>query len=262
MINRLKDLLEQSRHTVVFTGAGVSTLSGIRDFRGTHGVYRSDWEGLSVEDILSLEFFHANPAVFYRWAREFVYRLDDYQPSVVHTVLAEMERKGFIEGVYTQNIDMLHQKGGSRHVWEIHGSPEMHHCLDCRREIPYCEVAPTVIDGKVPVCSSCGGIVKPDIVFYGEQLNAALLDRAYRDMAEADLMMVLGSSLTVQPAASLPMATYRSGGRIVIVNAQETPLDRYAELVLRDLGTVFGALEIWLDGQPPRDGTGSGLSRR
>lgn len=247
MVETLEQLLDRSNHTVVFTGAGVSTLSGIRDFRGSGGFYTSKWHGKRVEDLLSLYLFKEDPSWFYGWAREFLYRLDDFQPSIVHTVLAKMERMGMIEGVYTQNIDLLHQKGGSNHVWEIHGSPRQHTCVSCGAKASYNDVVTVVQDGKVPHCRQCGGVLKADIVFYGEQLDGMLLDRAYRDMASADLVMVLGSSLTVQPAASLPMATYYHGGKLVIVNSQPTPLDAYAKVRLYDLRDTFAQLDTWLD---------------
>lgn len=247
MIDTLKQLLQTAKHIEVFTGAGVSTLSGIRDFRGTGGVYTSNWHGLNVEDLLSLHVFHNDPSQFYGWAREFLYRLNDFHPSIVHTVLAKMESKGLIRGVYTQNIDQLHQKGGSKHVWEIHGSPESHTCLSCGLKATYNEVVRDVLAYRVPRCDACGGVLKPNIVFYGEQLNGILLDRAYRDMAAADVVLILGSSLTVQPAASLPMATYYHGGKIVIVNSQPTPLDKYAKVRLNDLKETFSELDAWLD---------------
>jgi NAD-dependent deacetylase len=246
MIEALKELLKKSKKTWVFTGAGVSTLSGIKDFRGLQGIYSSAWHGLAVEDILSLDFFLREPAIFYQWAKEFVYQLDSFSPSIVHTVLGEMEKKKIIEGVYTQNIDLLHQRGGSRFVGEIHGSPSTHHCLSCGMLYTYEQIAPIVLADKVPSCTQCKGIIKPDIIFYGEQLNGNILDRAYRDMGGADLLLILGSSLTVQPAASLPMATYYHGGRLVIVNAQKTPLDKYAKLRFHDLKETFDQLEEWV----------------
>lgn len=246
MIDMLKQLLQGSKRTVAFTGAGVSTLSGIRDFRGTGGFYTSQWHGMYVEDLLSLDTFQTDPSLFYGWAREFLYRLDQYQPSIVHTVLSNMEQRGMITDVYTQNIDMLHQKAGTGKVWEIHGSPYSHHCTACGGSASYAEVASIVQEGGIPRCLVCGGVMKPDIVFYGEQLEPTLLDQAYRDMANADLVLVLGSSLTVQPAASLPMATYYHGGRLVIVNSQETPLDKYAKIRLYDLQETFTELDRWL----------------
>lgn len=247
MLDSLKLLLQSAKHIEVFTGAGVSTLSGIRDFRGTGGFYTASWHGLSVEDLLSLHVFRDDPSLFYGWAREFLYRLEDFKPSIVHTALAKMEKKKMIRGVYTQNIDQLHQRGGCNHVWEIHGSPESHTCLDCGMKSSYADVVDEVLANQVPRCKSCGGVLKPDIVFYGEHLDGRLLDRAYRDMAAADVVLILGSSLTVQPAASLPMATYYHGGKIVIVNSQETPLDKYAKVRLYDLHETFSELDEWLD---------------
>ncbi len=246
-MERLISLMEQSHKSIVFTGAGVSTLSGIRDFRGRGGFYTSDYEGLAVEDILSIDYFLSDPSIFYRWAREFLYTLDDFEPSIVHTVLAKLEERGLIESVYTQNIDLLHQKGGSKRVYEIHGSPANHHCLACRTEMSYQEVAPIVAQGALPHCPKCSKVVKPDVIFYGEGLDGNLLAQANRDLEECDLIIVLGSSLTVQPAASLPLITYSNGGKVVIVNQQATPLDSYATLRYWDLGELFTAIEEYLN---------------
>lgn len=242
LYEELKQLLRESKHTIAFTGAGISTLSGIRDFRGKNGVYLEPWHGKPVEEILSLDCFLAEPELFYGWGKEFIYHLDDFHPAAVHRVLARLEEQGRLDSVYTQNIDLLHQKAGSRHVYELHGSPSQHRCLRCRKRFGYREIAPRVLAGEIPHCA-CSGLIKPDIVFYGEALDETLLDRAFREMGKAELLLVLGSSLTVQPAASLPMATWRGGGKIVIVNAQPTPLDRYATLRYNDLQTVFGAME-------------------
>ena len=242
MYDELWKLLRESRNTIAFTGAGISTLSGIRDFRGANGVYLQPWHGKQVEEILSLDCFLEDPGLFYRWAQEFIYRLDEFHPAAVHRALAGLEAHGMLHCVYTQNIDLLHQKAGSRKVYELHGSPAHHHCLRCRKEFGYAEIAPRVLAGEVPHCP-CGGVIKPDIVFYGGSLDSDLLDQAFRDMEEAELLLVLGSSLTVQPAASLPLATRSGGGRIVIVNAQPTPLDGYATLHYDDLFKVFDDLE-------------------
>lgn len=252
MIDALKTLISKSRNIVVFTGAGVSTLSGIRDFRGPEGLYKSNWNGLAVEDILSIDYFVRDPSTFYRWAKGFIYQLDNYTPNIVHIVLGRMAQKGIIKGVYTQNIDLLHQKGGVQQVWELHGSPALHHCLSCGKTYSYSNIARIVQSDAVPYCENCGGIIKPDIVFYGEQLDHKLLNNAYQDMAEANLVLVLGSSLTVQPAAGLPMAAYYHGGKLVIVNADETPLDRFACLRFQDLKDVFENLNLWIDTLNPR----------
>ena len=232
----LAEIVKRSRRIVAFTGAGVSTLSGIRDFRGKNGVYRQLWHGYQVEEILSLDCFRSRPELFYEWAREFVYSLDDYRPGAMHTALAHLEAIGKLPlGIYTQNIDLLHQKAGSRQVYEIHGSPANHHCLRCRFALPYADVAPTVMAGEVPHCPKCGGVMKPDIVFYGENLDEELLRRGFEVFADADLALVMGSSLTVYPAAALPEAAARNGVPTVIINEQPTHLDDLAVLRLESL---------------------------
>lgn len=238
--------LFSSSDTAAFTGAGVSTLSGIKDFRSPDGVYSRPWQGYSVEEILSLPFFHRDPAIFYQWAREFCYCLDRYAPSIIHLVLARMEREGIIGGVMTQNIDVLHQKAGSKRVLEVHGSPSSHHCLGCHRTFGYDEIAPTVMKGEVPHCS-CGGIIKPDIIFYGESLNQETLEACFDWAQRCKLMLVLGSSLTVQPAASIPYTAWQSGAKICLVNAQPTPLDRMATWRFDDLKAFGEAIQKALD---------------
>lgn len=242
-LKKLWELLCDSKSTTVFTGAGVSTLSGIPDFRGQHGVYSDPWHGMNVEDIVSLPFFRKNPKIFYSWAKDVWYRLENYEPNVVHRVIAELEEKKFIKGIYTQNIDMLHQRAGSQHVYEIHGSPAIHHCTKCGKEYLYEEIAPIVVRGEVPKCQVCGSVIKPDIILYGESLNETILQKAWDEFSNCDLCLVLGSSLTVQPAAILPLLVRRNGGQTVIVNAQPTNQDYDAVLHFDDLKQVFTALE-------------------
>ena len=235
-MSELAELVSAARKIVAFTGAGVSTLSGIRDFRGKNGVYNAPWHGYNVEEILSLDCFSRQPELFYEWAKEFVYRLDDYRPGAMHLALAHLESIGKLPGgVYTQNIDMLHQKAGSSKVYEIHGSPSMHHCLRGRHPLPYAAVAPLVMADEVPRCPLCGGVVKPDIVFYGENLDEALLERGFEEFANCDLALAMGSSLTVYPAAALPEAAARHGVATVIINEQQTHLDDHAVLRLESL---------------------------
>lgn len=243
MIERLYELLKNARHCVVFTGAGISTLSGIPDFRSANGVYSRKFHGMDVEEILSIDCFLQNPELFYEWAKPFLYELDKYQPNVVHRVIAELEKRGIVKMTYTQNIDLLHERAGTRKLGELHGSPAVHSCMNCGRRYGYPEIASLVQAGRVPRCGSCGGLVKPHIVFYGEALDSALLISAEQELRQTDLMLVLGSSLTVEPAASLPRLVLQQGGSLVIVNRQPTPLDRYAELRFDDLKTVFEALE-------------------
>lgn len=243
----LKPLILNAKKMTVFTGAGVSTLSGIPDFRSSKGIYSKKWEGLDVEHILSISFFMENPDVFYTWAKAFWYKLDTYEPNVVHRTLAKLEAKGYMRSLYTQNIDMLHQKAGSKKQYEVHGSAAHHYCTNCNRHYSYEEIAPIVLRDEVPRCTACGSLIKPDIVFYGENLNTHILNRAYEDFRNTDLCLVLGSSLRVQPAASFPMYATQNGAPLVIVNAQQTTQDGAATLRFIDLEKVFVALESWVD---------------
>jgi NAD-dependent deacetylase len=248
----LKSLILNSRKMTVFTGAGVSTLSGIPDFRGKNGIYNGSWQGMAVEQILNISFFERHPEIFYQWAREIWYHLEDYKPNIVHTTLAKLEQMGFVSGLYTQNIDMLHKKAGSRKVYEVHGSAEHHYCHTCHKHYSYDEIAPLVREGIVPHCSQCGGIVKPDIVFYGENLDPLILSRAYEQFSHTDLCLVLGSSLTVNPAASFPHYATSSGAPLVIINAQKTSQDGGATVRFSDLEQTCKALDSWLDTIKPR----------
>lgn len=239
MTDDLKKLLEASRRTLVLTGAGVSTLSGIPDFRGTGGIYSRDaMHGLSIEDILSIDCFRVHPEYYYE-LKLFIYSEGKYQPNIVHTSLAQWEKDGLIHGIYTQNIDRLHTIAGSSKVYELHGSAERNHCFHCGKFFSYQDVREDGKAGRVPKCDKCGGPIKPDIVFYGENLDEELISQAWEDFSNADLAIVLGSSLVVTPAATLPALTLRHGGKLVIVNAQPTNLDGYATLHYSDLKEVF-----------------------
>lgn len=240
--NRLWDMIKSARHAVAFTGAGVSTLSGIRDFRGKNGLYRQP----ETEKMFDIDLFNRDPSVYYRLAKDFIYGLEEKEPCVVHRVLAALERNGFLHAVITQNIDLLHQKAGSRRVIEVHGSPLFHFCTVCGDRMPFGAVAPTARTGAVPRCGRCGGVIKPEITFFGESLPAKALAEAQEEASAADLLMVLGSSLTVYPAAALPDLTLRNGGKVVAVNEQPTRIDAAAVLKLDDLGAVFDALEAKL----------------
>ncbi len=246
-IRKLINLLKESNKTVVLTGAGISTLSGIPDFRGEHGIYSKKWTGLNVEDIISLTFFRRNPDIFYKWAKDVWFNLENYEPNIVHIVLHKLEKLGLIHEIYTQNIDLLHQKAGSISVKEIHGSPYNNHCTSCNKNFSYEYVSKIVKEGKVPHCPDCNGIIKPDIVFYEESLNVKLLEKAFSDFSNCDLCLVLGSSLTVQPASSLPLLSVNNLSKLVIVNASTTPLDKNATLCFKDLNQVFTEINKIID---------------
>lgn len=243
-VENLVRLIDDARHLVVLTGAGISTLSGIPDFRGKNGFYtRTD---IDTQKIFDINAFYDEPEYFYAHSSDFLYNLADKTPNVVHTVLAQLERQGKLQAVITQNIDLLHQKAGSRHVLELHGSPAKHYCLSCRYVCDFEAVLPDAAMGKVPHCPECGGVLKPRVVFFGESLPVDTLSEAQAEAEAADLMLVLGTSLTVYPAAAVPEITLNRGGRIAIVNADPTPLDQHAAWVGQDLRTVFEFLEgVW-----------------
>lgn len=240
-------LLERSKSTVALTGAGVSTFSGIPDFRSSDGIYSKQYRHLSVEEVISLPLFERNPEIFYSWAKDEWYNLADFEPSIVHIALAKLEAAGKLDGLYTQNIDMLHTKAGSKAVYELHGSVARHYCTSCNASYPFDEVYTTVKSGSVPICKRCRGVIKPDIVFYGENLNNSLLTRAYNAFATADLAISLGTSLIVQPVASLVYTTISRKGKLVIVNRQSTPYDRNAAVRFDDLKEFSEALLSYLE---------------
>jgi NAD-dependent deacetylase len=238
-ISALYGRIQKARHCVALTGAGVSTLSGIRDFRGKNGLYKD----MDAEKIFDIDYFMEDPSFYYRAAGSFIYNIDEKEPSIVHTVLGELENRGLVKALITQNIDLLHQKGGSKRVIEIHGSPQVHYCLRCAGvRMKFEEAAALVKAGELPRCPHCGGILKPAITFFGESLPVDALREAGEEAQRADLMLILGTSLTVYPAASLPDYTLRNGGAVVLVNNMATPLDGRAVLRFDDLGQVFEGL--------------------
>jgi NAD-dependent deacetylase len=240
-LETLFSLIEASKHCVAFTGAGVSTLSGIRDFRGKNGLYKE----IDAEKIFDLDEFRRNPSFYYGATVDFIYNLEEKEPSVVHRVLSKLEARGRLAAVITQNIDLLHRKAGSKRVIEVHGSPLVHRCPACDSTMSFEEAQAIVRSGKMPRCPSCGAVLKPDITFFGEALPLRALREAQEEAWAADLMLVLGSSLQVYPASSIPQLTLDAGGKIVIVNDMETYLDAMASLRFDDLGRVFD----WLEGR-------------
>lgn len=233
-----------AQRLVVLTGAGASTLSGIPDFRGANGFYATGdtWHGHSKEELLDIDFASANWDVFYQFAREELYTMLQKEPCVVHRICALLEEKGLLRTLYTQNIDSLHFKAGSKNVVELHGSLDRHVCTRCGEYHTYSEIAEVINSGELPHCKLCGGFVRPDVVFYGEGLGPGLL-QAEKEFTEADMVLVMGTSLTVHPVASLPLLSYRNNGEIIIVNAQPTPYDRYALKRFSDLGEFCSQLE-------------------
>ena len=234
-LETLKRWVEESERIVFFGGAGVSTESGIPDFRSVDGLYNQKFE-YPPERIISHSFYLADPAYFFRFYREKMMPLG-FEPNVTHHNLAQWEQEGKLLGVVTQNIDGLHQKAGSKKVYELHGSVLRNYCVKCGK-FHNAEFVKNSTD--VPLCS-CGAIVKPDVVLYEESLNGDTLEQSVDVISKADLLLVAGTSLTVYPAAGL--VNYYQGNRLVLINRDETPYDHQANLVLHQkLGDVFEAL--------------------
>lgn len=232
-IETLKTWIEASDNIVFFGGAGVSTESGIPDFRSTDGLYHQKFE-YPPETILSHTFFYQHTEYFYRFYREKMLPLEA-EPNAAHRALAALERAGKLRAIVTQNIDGLHQKAGSKNVYELHGSIWRNYCTKCGKSYS----AEFIRDsGGVPHCA-CGGLIKPDVVLYEEGLDEKMIKGAVRAIAEADVLIVGGTSLTVYPAAGL--IRYYGGNRLVLINRDETPYDGYANLIFREpIGQVLG----------------------
>lgn len=229
--------INESRHTVFFGGAGVSTESGIPDFRSVDGLYNQKYD-YPPEVILSHSFFMKNPAEFYRFYRDKMI-IKDAKPNTAHAVLAEMEKKGKLKAVITQNIDGLHRAAGSNAVFELHGSVYRNYCMKCSRAYG---IEAIETDEDVPHCQ-CGGIIKPDVVLYEEPLDSYMLDMSAAYIQAAELLIVGGTSLTVQPAAGL-LYNYM-GKKLVLINKTPTPMDKNADLLITEpIGEVFGKLDI------------------
>ena len=227
--------VNESSRIVFFGGAGVSTESGIPDFRGVDGLYNQELVH-PPETIISHSFYEQRPEYFFRFYREKMLPLG-FEPNITHKVLARWEQEGRLLAVVTQNIDGLHQKAGSKNVYELHGSVLRNYCVRCGKFYP----AEFVRDADgVPRCT-CGGVVKPDVVLYEESLDEDVISGAVSAIARADMLIVGGTSLTVYPAAGF-LGYYR-GKRLVLINRDPTPFDRHADLCIHDsLGKVFSQL--------------------
>ena len=246
-MRKLIEAIKGAKCVGCLTGAGVSTLCGIPDFRGPQGLYKQK----DAERIFDIDWFDRDPSIYYNGCAELVYGLDKFQPGLVHQALKHLEDLGILKGIATQNIDMLHQKAGSSNVYEVHGSPILHHCRRCGDEKTFEEILGMIkskSEGEVeqrkmqiPHCT-CGGVYKPDITFFGESLPEAAFTASQSLAIKSDVFLVLGTSLTVFPAAGLPRLTLQAGGKVFIVNAQPTSLDEYAAGVYRDLGEFAEAV--------------------
>ena len=231
-IEQFKKIIEESDNIVFFGGAGVSTESGLPDFRSKDGLYNQKYK-YPPEQILSHTFFIGNTEDFYEFYREKMNALK-YEPNITHIKLAELENKGKLKAIITQNIDGLHQKAGSKNVYELHGSVLRNYCMNCNKFYD----AKYVFESQgIPKCS-CGGIIKPDVVLYEEGLDDNTVMGAIEKISKADVMIVAGTSLTVQPASSL--INYFNGRELILINKTPTIYDQRADLVINEsLGKVF-----------------------
>lgn len=237
----LQKMIDESHKIVFFGGAGVSTESGIPDFRSQDGLYQQEWK-YPPETIISRSFFDHNPKEFYRFYRKKLI-VKDVKPNVTHYKLAELEEAGKLSAVVTQNIDGLHQLAGSKMVYELHGSTLRNFCMKCGKfyDIDFIAESENRED-KLPICE-CGGLVKPDVVLYEEGLDDKVINGAVEAISEADMLIIGGTSLVVYPAAGL--IRYFRGNHLVLINKSETAADANCDLVIHDsLGKVFGELKV------------------
>lgn len=233
MLKQIIESIVQAESPYFFTGAGVSTLCGIPDFRGPNGLYRDP----NIARMFEIDLFDRDPSFFYKYADGVVYGTDKIKPGPVHKALVAFQKRGIGCGVVTQNIDGLHEMAGSSPVYAVHGTAALHHCRRCGNAKTFEEIRKIRggVAGAIPYCEKCGGVYKPDIIFFGEMLPEETFQNAMTLASKSDLVVVLGSSLTVHPAASIPLATLRKGGKMIIVNRGDTPYDNYAIIRSDDL---------------------------
>jgi NAD-dependent deacetylase len=238
-VQRLAELVRTRRPCVVLTGAGVSTESGIPDFRSPGGL----WEEFDPLDYGSIDAFRADPARVWRFYAPRFSMLTEAEPNDAHRALADLEHAGFVRAIVTQNIDLLHERAGSRDVVEVHGSIRESVCPRCGERYPLARVLELLAEADAPPCPACGAILKPDVVFFGELLPSDAIDRAFELAASAGLLLVVGSALEVHPVAGLPYETLKAGGAVAIVNRGPTAFDGRVALKIDDAaGATLAAL--------------------
>ncbi len=237
-IEQAANLLRKAQHAVVLTGAGISTPSGVPDFRSDAGI----WQNQNPFEVAALAAFRHDPLRFYRWFQPLLKQLLDAKPNPAHTALAQLEREGYIRAVVTQNIDGLHQSAGSREVYELHGHLRSATCLGCETQIPSDRVFQAAQRGNILRCQ-CGEAFKPDVVLFDELLPRGLFWLAQRAIDKADVVIVAGTSLEVAPVCEMPLRAWQRGAKLIIINLSETYLDGQADIVLHhDLAIALPAI--------------------
>ena len=240
LIHQAADMIRASSFVVALTGAGISTPSGIPDFRSPSS---GMWNAVNPMVVASIWGFHEHPKQFYQWFQPLMRQIRAALPNPAHLALAEMERNGWLRLLLTQNIDGLHQLAGSQKVVELHGHLRSATCMKCRHQVPTDDLWPKAERGEVLLCRECGGTLKPDVILFGEPLDHDCLREAQESALFCDLLIATGSSLEVEPAADLPHLARRSGARVILINRQPTVADSIADIVLRgDVATVLPEL--------------------
>ena len=236
-IKAFQEIIDRSRRIVFFGGAGVSTASGIPDFRSAEGLYAEEADGISPEMILSKSFFYLEPEKFFDWYRKHML-YPEAKPNAAHRKLFELERADKLRGIVTQNVDGLHKAAGNIRVYELHGNVHENYCMECNAS--YSAEVILESDG-IPRCRDCGGVIRPNVVLYGEALPKYVCIGAIREITNADTLIVAGTSLTVEPAASF--LSYFRGKNLVVINRDPIPAEEQASLVLRgDVAEIMGQL--------------------
>jgi NAD-dependent deacetylase len=245
----IAEWIQQSEYLVAFTGAGISTTSGIPDFRSPGSGL---WENADPYDVASIFGFRRNPQAFYDWVRPLVRITNEAKPNPAHIALFDLERRGKLKAVITQNIDMLHTKAGNSTVYELHGHTRLATCIQCFSEFDGEPIFEKFLeDGKVPHCPKCNGVIKPNVILFGEQLPYEQLQAAKKASRATDLMLVVGSSLEVAPASDIPLLAKRNGAKVVIINLEPTPLDNQVDLVLKgDAAEILPAILQCMETMP------------
>lgn len=222
--------IQKSKIIVGFTGAGISTASGIPDFRSPDSGL---WRDVDPMMVASLHGFRQNPKAFYDWVRPLTKTTLNAKPNPAHDAFARLEKIGKLHSIITQNIDMLHTKAGNKTIYELHGHMREATCIHCFKVYPAEDILSTFLeDGKVPVCEHCGGVLKPNVILFGEQLPIREFQGAQDAARKSDLMIIVGSSLEVAPASDIPILAHRTGAKLIIINLEPTPADRFADIVI------------------------------
>jgi NAD-dependent deacetylase len=232
LLCRAAELIRSARHLVVLTGAGISTPSGIPDFRSSGSGL---WSKVNPFVVASLPVFRIRPQLFFDWIRPLVRTFLDAIPNPAHLALTQLEQVGKLKAIITQNIDALHQKAGSKNVIEVHGHIRKATCVRCYNVVSTDEIIPRFVDHhELPRCEKCGGILKPNVILVGEQLPFREINAARLEASQCDVMLIVGSSLSVAPAADLPFLARERGAQVIVLNRQSTPIDAHATLVIRE----------------------------